>query len=65
MGRGSEVEGIARRMRTVGSSIGLLRYPAAFGEIQALIFTGRLDEARRRAEEYPSSLRQGSISHGV
>ena len=53
MGRGAEVEAIADRLREVGSRIdGLLRYPAAYGEVQALAFTGRFAEAQDRAAEY-------------
>ncbi len=53
MGRGASVDEIADRLRAVGSHIdGLLRYPAAFGEVQALAFTGRFAKARQRATEY-------------
>jgi DNA-binding CsgD family transcriptional regulator len=53
MGRGAEVEAIADRLRAVGTRIdGLLRYPAAYGEVQALAFTGRFAEAQDRAAEY-------------
>ena len=53
MGRGDEVEAIANRLRAVGTRIdGLFRYPVAYGEVQALAYTGRFAEAQARAAEY-------------
>ena len=53
MGRGDEVEPLVARLREVRSQVdGTLIYPASFAEIQALTFTGRLEEAQRTADAY-------------
>ncbi|MBD0322246.1 MAG: helix-turn-helix transcriptional regulator, partial [Aldersonia sp.] len=53
MGRGDEVDALSARMRSVADRLdGLLRYPAALGEIHALTLTGDLDTARTRAQRY-------------
>ena len=53
MGRGDDFDRVAQRLRNLYLHVdGLLRYPAAFGEIQALALTGKLDLAQRRANEY-------------
>ena len=53
MGRGDEVAPLVARLREVRSQVdGTLIYPASFAEIQALTFTGRLEEAQRTADAY-------------
>ncbi|HEY5857089.1 MAG TPA: LuxR C-terminal-related transcriptional regulator [Aldersonia sp.] len=53
MGRGDEVEPLGRGLRAVSPHVdGLLRYPAAFCEIEGLVLTGRLDEAQRWVDQY-------------
>ena len=52
-GRGGEVPDVVAKMHAVAAKCdGLLRFPAALGEIQALAYTGELEAARRRAQEY-------------
>ncbi|MCX5045190.1 LuxR C-terminal-related transcriptional regulator [Aldersonia sp. NBC_00410] len=53
MGRSSEVMRVVDRMDAVAGELdGLLRYPAALCEVQALAFTGDLERALARAEAY-------------
>ena len=49
MGRGLEMDKIVQHTRTSSSVDGLALSMAGFGEVQSLLFTGRLDEAQRRA----------------
>ena len=52
-GRGGEVPDVVAKMHAVAAKCdGLLRFPAALGEIQALAYTGEIEAARRRAQEY-------------
>ncbi|GAA4487260.1 LuxR C-terminal-related transcriptional regulator [Rhodococcus olei] len=52
-GRGSQVAALAARADAVMNKVdGLTRYPAAMGPILALVLTGRLDDAARRAQAY-------------
>ncbi|MEU5844380.1 LuxR C-terminal-related transcriptional regulator [Rhodococcus sp. NPDC047139] len=53
LGRGNEVPAMAARSAAIADQVDrLLRYPAGLGEVLALILTGNLDEAGRRAESY-------------
>ncbi|MDV7088621.1 helix-turn-helix transcriptional regulator [Rhodococcus opacus] len=53
MGRGYSVEELAARSAAVANHVdGLLRYPAALGEILALTLTGNFDTAERHAATY-------------
>ncbi|HEY5852739.1 MAG TPA: LuxR C-terminal-related transcriptional regulator [Aldersonia sp.] len=53
MGRGGEIDEVARKLRRVRDRIdGLLAYPAGFGEIQALTFCARFAEADDVAAQF-------------
>ncbi|MBF4479173.1 AAA ATPase domain-containing protein [Rhodococcus rhodochrous J3] len=67
MGRGHEVPAMAARCAAVADQVdGLLRYPAGLGEVLALLLTGSLDEAERRAETYrESAVRGPADAHGT
>jgi DNA-binding CsgD family transcriptional regulator len=52
MGRGEEVEAVARRGHQVDDKVdGLLRYLTAFGEVRALVLSGDFDIAARRSAD--------------
>ncbi len=60
MGRGGQVPELAARSAAVADQIdGLLRFPAAHGEILALTLTGQFAAAQRQAEEYLSLASSG------
>ncbi|WP_213930983.1 helix-turn-helix transcriptional regulator [Rhodococcus sp. B50] len=67
MGRGHEVPAMAARCAAIAHQVdGLLRYPAGLGEVLALLLTGNLDEAERRAETYrESAVRGPADAHGT
>jgi DNA-binding NarL/FixJ family response regulator len=52
MGRGEEVEAVARRGHQFDDKVdGLLRYLTAFGEVRALVLSGDFDLAARRSAD--------------
>ncbi|KAA0017069.1 helix-turn-helix transcriptional regulator [Antrihabitans cavernicola] len=53
MGRGDRCAALSERVNAIGSKLdGLLRYPAMFGEIHALVLAGELTKARQLAAKY-------------